>query len=226
MIPFAALGLARGRRLRDAGAGGIFAARGTGELFAGSGWGKGYPGLRITNGRRRPVVDAIMGRMNREQLLHKLDIAWTALRSSYDGLSDAQLTESGVVEEWSVKDILAHVTIWEEEALTHLPVVMAGGRPPRYAAQGGIDAFNARKTAEKRDLSLATVLEQHEETHRRLIAFLATAPEELFTRETRFRHRLRLDTYSHYPIHTAAIRAWRARTYSESGENARAPSGA
>jgi len=156
--------------------------------------------------------------MNRAQLLHNFETAWTALRFSYDGLSDARLTEAGVVENWSVQDILAHVTTWEEEALTHLPVIMAGGRPPRYAAQGGIDAFNARKTAEKRDITLAAVLEQHEETHRRLIAFLATAPEEHFTRETRFRHRLRLDTYSHYPIHTVAIRAWRART--ESGANA------
>jgi hypothetical protein len=31
----------------------------------------------------------------------------------------------------------------------------------------------------------------------------------LFTRETRFRRRLRLDTYGHYPTHARAIRAWR-----------------
>ena len=55
--------------------------------------------------------------MNREQLLNKLDKAWTALEESYAGLPDSQLTEPGVVDNWSVKDMLAHVTTWEEEAL-------------------------------------------------------------------------------------------------------------
>ena len=32
------------------------------------------------------------------------------------------------------------------------------------------------------------------------------------TRETRFRRRLRLDTYSHYPKHARAIREWRERS--------------
>lgn len=49
-------------------------------------------------------------------------------------------------------DIIAHVTWWEEEALTHLPLVLRGGRPPRYSVTyGGIDAFNATMTDERKD---------------------------------------------------------------------------
>jgi hypothetical protein len=144
-----------------------------------------------------------------EQLLHRLDTAWTAYQASYAGLPDAQLLEPGVMGNWSVRDILAHVTIWEEEALRHLPLIIAGGRPPRYVTYGGIDAFNARLIAEKRGLSLADVRDQLAETHRRLIEFVRSAPADQFTRETRARRRLRLDTYGHYPLHAAAIRAWR-----------------
>ena len=143
--------------------------------------------------------------------MQRLDTAWTAFQAAYAGLSDSRLTESNVVEDWSVKDILAHVTTWEEEALTYLPLIIAGGRPPRYATYGGIDAFNARMTEQKRALSLAEVRKQLDETHRRLVAFIESVPEEQFTTETRFRHRLRLDTYSHYPIHTRMIEEWRAR---------------
>jgi uncharacterized protein (TIGR03083 family) len=150
--------------------------------------------------------------MDRQQLLRQLDKAWTAFNASYAGLSDAQLTEPGVMDGWSVKDILAHVTTWEEEALKYLPLIAAGGRPPRYSTlYGGIDAFNAQMTAQKQGLSLADVLRQLDETHQRLVAYIHGAPEALFTQETRFRRRLRLDTYSHYPIHTKAIRAWRER---------------
>ena len=151
--------------------------------------------------------------MNRQQLLQKLDQAWVQIKESYAGLSDSQLTEPGVVGDWSVKDILAHVTWWEEEALKHLPLIIKEGRPPRYSTQyGGIDAFNALMAERKQDLSLADVLQQQEETHRRLIHYLQSVPEEQFTRETRFRHRLRLDTYSHYPKHAKAIREWRERS--------------
>ncbi len=148
--------------------------------------------------------------MTREQLLARIDAAWQAFVNSYAGLTDEQLQEPGVAGDWSVKDLVAHVSWWEEEALTHLPHIMAGGRPPRYSvAFGGIDAFNALMAERKRDLSLAEALGQAKATHERLIAFVASTPEEQFARETRFRRRLRLDTYSHYPVHTEAIRRWR-----------------
>jgi hypothetical protein len=148
--------------------------------------------------------------MTRQQLLKQLDQAWTTFKESYADLSEAQMMEPGVTGHWSVKDILAHVTWWEEEALKHLPLILKGGRPPRYSLQyGGIDAFNAQMTEQKRSLSLSDVLRQLDETHRRLIDYVQSAPEEPFTRETRFRRRLRLDTYSHYPKHAKAIREWR-----------------
>ena len=68
------------------------------------------------------------------------------------------MMEPGVTGAWSVRDTLAHVTSWEEEALKHLPLILKGGTPPRYSVHhGGIDAFNARMTEQKRNLSLSEV---------------------------------------------------------------------
>ena len=147
--------------------------------------------------------------MDRQQLLKRLEKAWTALTEAYAGLTEAQLTKPGVMGAWSVKDILAHVTIWEGEALTYLPLITQGGKPPRYRLQGGIDAFNAKMIEQKRGLTLVEVLQAVEETHRRLIDYLQSVPEAQFSRETPFRHRLRLDTYSHYRLHARAIQEWR-----------------
>jgi DinB family protein len=149
--------------------------------------------------------------MKKLQVFQKLEQAWTALKESYAGLSEALLTEPGVLGEWSVKDILVHVTTWEEEALKYLPLILTGGRPPRYIQFGGIDGFNAQMAERKRDLAFPEALRQLEDTHRRLLDYLHSVPEEQFTRETPFRHRLRLDTYSHYPLHATAIREWRER---------------
>jgi hypothetical protein len=146
----------------------------------------------------------------RQQLLKRLDQAWRAFEDSYAGLSEPQLMEPGVTGAWSVRDIVAHVTTWEEEALKHLPSILEGHRPPRYSVTyGGIDAFNAQMTRAKAGLSLSEVFRQHEEIHRRVIDVIERAPEDQLIRETRFRRRLRLDTYNHYPKHTVAIRRWR-----------------
>jgi hypothetical protein len=144
-----------------------------------------------------------------QRILRRLDQAWAAFRQSYAGLSDAELSEPRAVGEWSVKDILAHVTTWEVEALRYLPLIAEGGRPPRYTRYGGIDAFNAQTTERKRGLSLPDVLRELDDTHDRLVDLVQTAPAGLLEGSTRFRRRLRLDTYGHYPQHAQAIRRWR-----------------
>ena len=150
--------------------------------------------------------------MTRMELLRRLDAGWKDFTDSYAGLSEADLLKPGVTKAWSVRDIIAHVTTWEEEALKHLPALLDGRTPPRYSTTyGGIDAFNALMTTRKKDLSLAEVFRQQAMIHQQLIQVIEDAPEDQLTRETRFRRRIRLDTYGHYPKHADAIRRWRAQ---------------
>jgi hypothetical protein len=148
--------------------------------------------------------------MDIEELLRRLDKAWQDFQESHQGLSDEDLMEPGVTGSWSVRDIIAHVTTWEEEALKYLPMILKGDTPPRYSVMyGGIDAFNALTTKQKQNLSLPETFREMKNTHRRLVDFIKNVPEDQIRTETRFRHRLRADTYSHYPKHAAAIRRWR-----------------
>lgn len=150
--------------------------------------------------------------MNKQQFIDKLEKTWADFHQSYAGLSPEELVRPGVMDEWSVKDLLAHVSWWEEETLKHLPEVLQGIRPQRYSVlYGGIDAFNALMTEKWQTLSLTETQKKANATHAALIAYLRTLPEELFTSNTRFRRRLRLDTYGHYPIHAQAIRIWREK---------------
>jgi DinB superfamily len=145
-----------------------------------------------------------------EQVLERLDKAWKEFEASYAGLTEEQLMTPNVTGAWSVRDIIAHVTWWDEEALKHLPVVLEGGRPERYSDKfGGIDDFNAIMTVKRSGLTLAEVLKQHDDVHAQLVEYVRSAPEDLYAGETRFRRRLRLDTFGHYPVHTQAIKKWR-----------------
>jgi len=157
----------------------------------------------------------------RRRLLKRLDEAWCEFKDSYAGLADSELVQPGVTGAWSVRDIIAHVTTWEEEALKHLPVVLMAKRPPRYSVTyGGIDAFNAQTTEQKKALSLLEVFRHQEDVHQRLIELIEGVPEDQSGGDTRFRRRLRLDTYGYYPKHAKAIKKWRERRLPARGDPA------
>jgi len=157
-----------------------------------------------------PIAAQDWSQRGKQHLLTRIRDAWSDFQDSYAGLSDAEMLRPGVQGQWSVRDILAHVTTWEEEALRHLPLILRGGRAPRYSTRyGGIDAFNALTTEQKRGLPLAEVRRQLDAVHQQLMEFVDALPEELLTGDTRVRRRIRLDAYGHYPKHARAIRAWR-----------------
>ena len=144
--------------------------------------------------------------MSRERLLNRLEREWQAFLQSFAGLADIVLLDPGAVGWWSVRDVLTHVTTWEEESLKALPLVLAGKPLPRY---GNIDAFNAREQERKRHLSLEQIRQELAATHKRLISFLKDCPESAYVTGSRFLRRLRLDTYSHYREHASQIATWR-----------------
>ena len=145
--------------------------------------------------------------MSRERLLNKLEREWQLFLQSFEGLPDNALLEPGVVGHWSMRDVLAHVTTWEGEALKALPLILDNKPLIRYARYGGIDAFNAREQERKRGLSLEQVRQELVATHERLISFLKGCPESAYVTGSRFLRRLRLDTYSHYREHASQIAA-------------------
>lgn len=147
--------------------------------------------------------------MSRERLLNRLEREWQAFLRSFAGLPDSVLLESGAVGWWSIRDVLAHIATWNEEALKNLPLILDNKPLTRYARYGGIDAFNAREQERKRGLSLEQVRQELAATHERLMSFLKDCPESAYVTGSRFLRRLRLDTYSHYREHASQIATWR-----------------
>ena len=147
--------------------------------------------------------------MDREQLRRRVDSRWQEFSAASKGLSAKTLELPGAAGDWSVHDLKSHVATWEQESLSALRLIERGKRLPRYARFGGIDAFNLMKWEELRSMSPEEVETRFVRTHEELLTYLEGVPEQLYARETRFRRRLRLDSYDHLPEHTSQIIAWR-----------------
>ena len=147
-----------------------------------------------------------------EQIREKIDVTWTDLMTAIDGLDDHALTTPGVTGTWSVKDILGHITTWEDSTMTLSQQQIDGTSPSEgnNDESWDMDTFNARESAAKAELPLTEIFRLLNETHGRLLEWLPTIPEEHLAPGSEVEDRLKADTWNHYPAHTEAITAWRA----------------
>jgi hypothetical protein len=94
------------------------------------------------------------------------------VRSLLAGISVEELEEPATIGggEWSAKDLVGHLTTWEEIALTSLEEWRRGERPAieDTFAVAGSDALNADEVARKSVASAPELLRQFDEVHQQL----------------------------------------------------------
>jgi uncharacterized protein (TIGR03083 family) len=141
----------------------------------------------------------------KNELLRRMRTAHADLEGLLAGLTDEQLTREGAVGAWSVKDILAHLTWWEQDSLRGLR-----GEPDEDILAGeewNTDRANARMVERSRPRPLAEVLAAFTASYAELVSALEALPEERFAADDLYDH-IASNTYEHYAGHTAAILAW------------------
>lgn len=132
--------------------------------------------------------------------LEHLARSWQNLLDADAGIPEERMVEPGVVGEWSVKDVLAHVAYWDNDRLERIDRFVNGLPEPD---ETDWQAVNERVYAERRDWPLADVRRDLLDTHERLLTALCHAPG--------YDHALLQEDWEHYDEHAAEIRAWRAR---------------
>lgn len=149
-------------------------------------------------------------------MIDELPAALDAKRDDFlDALSnvDADLvTVPGVMDDWSVRDLVVHVAAWTEHAVHALDLASTGrGAEFDYSTEQ-TDAMNERILAEGRSTSPAAALSREEAAFAALRDRVAALDPALLV------HRLgngdtvadviRYDGPDHYAEHAAQLRAW------------------
>jgi len=96
-------------------------------------------------------------------------------------LDQAEMLRPGVVGEWSVKDVLAHLADWEAHMIVWVGGARSGDRvasPDPGLTWDQWDVFNQRVFERHRDKPLDEVLEYFRETHRQFMAMVDAMPED------------------------------------------------
>lgn len=122
------------------------------------------------------------------------------------------VTVPGVVEDWSVRDLVVHVAFWAEHATDALRLATAG-RDDEFAYHTSqTDAMNARLLDEAREIPPHAALERQEQAFGDLSAALAALDPALLDLRLgngdTVAEVIAYDGAGHYREHTAHLRAW------------------
>ena len=139
--------------------------------------------------------------------------AWDELRNVVDGVPESELEKPGVVEEWSMKDLLGHIAFWSQHAADSLSAVNAGRSEDIVFGEGKdwFDDWNAREHEARKDRSLKDNRSDWLQAHDNAGSALARAAEDDLAKkhgEYDPQRSFPADTFLHYREHAEHIRTW------------------
>lgn len=151
--------------------------------------------------------------MKKADAIKKIEKSWTNLRSVIESVPESELAAAGVVEDWSIKDIMGHVAFWDERAALTLRAATAG-KPqdiPKGEGPNWVDEWNQREYLARKDKSFKDIRGEWITSHENARNALAEATDESLA--TKFGQGKVISyfeggTYTHYDEHAAQIKAW------------------
>ena len=110
------------------------------------------------------------------EVIEKANKALDELMAAVEGIPNKEITTPKSIGEWSVKDTLAHIIVWEEEAAKAFEIWKLGIEPDWLHIKD-LDEFNDTTVKERRRLSLSKVKEQLQMVHNGVIENIKSVPE-------------------------------------------------
>ncbi|HEY7341416.1 MAG TPA: DinB family protein [Ktedonobacterales bacterium] len=116
------------------------------------------------------------------------------------GFSDEELVQPGQFGEWSVKDMLAHITFWEQRLIAYVDGAKESLVQPDEDELVAIDRVNAEVLAANRDRPLAEVRAAFDASYQQTLALAQSLSAEDLADEVLY-SLLAGDTFEHYREH-------------------------
>ena len=152
------------------------------------------------------------------EILEQVSATHLLLEAHLSALSEAQMLQPGVNGQWTVKDVLAHVTWWEQHLLHRLKTGQDNLFQEGISMQAATDRANESIYAANRSRPLAEILEEFQASYQQVLTALEALSEEDVS-QAEIYDIIAWDTFRHYPEHTAMLQSWMASGASRAGDN-------
>jgi uncharacterized protein (TIGR03083 family) len=166
--------------------------------------------------------------MNKTDLLDTLQTERAKIEALLARLTEAQMLQPGAQNHWSVKDIVAHLTVWERRGAIWIEA-MARGETPQAPVPGQawdkVDRLNEEAFEEFQHRSLAEVLADFQQSFPLLIQQVEALSDDVLRKayqgawtdnEPKYGWEIVAWRYKHYQSHGRHIQDWLRRVQTRS----------
>ena len=152
--------------------------------------------------------------MSRTELLQQIRDERRALEKVLSRLTHAQMLVPGVDGDWSIKDVLAHISAWERHMINWIGSHLIG-EPPDVPLPWEVDRMNAETFSQVREKPLSEVLEEFRQSYHDSLTLIESLTEKQL--QTQYSETWPLgplwqgvaaNTSFHYQEHRVDIEKW------------------
>jgi hypothetical protein len=161
--------------------------------------------------------------MTKGELLGTIARSYASWQEVVQRVPRERMTESGFAGEWSLKDVVAHLTVYERWTADNLEADARGERVPEVVPWGPLDGNTADMDVRNaayyryyRDTPLDEVLEAAQAHHHRLVEAIESVADGDFNQPQKFAwtggqpvwEAIAGNSFEHYDDHQAGVRTW------------------
>jgi hypothetical protein len=157
--------------------------------------------------------------MNKTKLIGNIQQERQRLERTLVDINADLMVTPGVIEDWTVKDILAHITVWEQRMVSWLGDTLRGQIPqmlPPGMTWDDLDVWNEQTYQKHRHHPLGEVLADFAMSYPQALKAVQDVPEEDLIDPDRFEWRegqplwvmVAANTFWHYKEHNESISVW------------------
>jgi hypothetical protein len=159
--------------------------------------------------------------MTISELVERLEAERKKLLQAIDGLTEEEMTQEKVNREWTVKDILGHITSWEEEDRKIAERILREDCPQSdysISPDKNWREWNHRQIKKKKDYTIRRIYDELEVEHQRFVDMVKGLSEEQlgskgncpWQRESTVEELIQA-VFEHDEEHVLKISEWRKR---------------
>lgn len=143
--------------------------------------------------------------MTKSELLRLVNKEWQQLVGTVSSLTEELAEKPGLVGDWSVKDLMGHISFWENVAADRLEKILTGKRI-QFIDDEDVPRINKEEVERMRSEPLSSIQRNLQLVHTELVRAIDRFPEEKFrSNDQNLTEWIAESTYQHYAEHRAKL---------------------
>lgn len=144
----------------------------------------------------------------KDEVIETIETSFTVFNRQLRRLDRKDFIRPGLIGNWSVKEMVAHIAAWQELCFTAILEILANIRPSINYNDELYDAFNEVVVEYSRRLTTKEVIQWFKQSNARLTSLISSLPKRELKEGTRIYEWIANSTWEHFVEHERELQRY------------------